>query len=332
MPNVPDLSPLAAVLLSASLDENAMLTGDLATPALHVWRLRQTARYADLADDLPRLLAKALASEMPREEDRERAWVTALTHIYNAASSLAKALGSLELAGIAADPGLCDWLALMGKTRSLAAPPPTGSRTSCFPRANLTWRASSRSTPPTTPAPVMAQGRSHTAMWGALLATAAQAAARRLAQADAWELLGASKVAADMLATDQADMFSIFGPASWLMHAVNVAADLGDGAEAIRRAPRVPAESLPSFLAERRIFLLLGWARGHALCGDVTSASRTLLDAERAAPEEVRHNPDARSLVSTLLTATVVRNEPLSALAARMGDADDDPVTVGGRQ
>jgi hypothetical protein len=68
-----------------------------------------------------------------------------------------------------------------------------------------------------------------------------------------------------------------------------------------------------------------------ALCDDVMSASRTLLDAERAAPEEIRHNPDARSLVSTL-TATAVRNEPLRALAARMGDADDGPVMAAGRQ
>jgi transcriptional regulator with XRE-family HTH domain len=331
MPKAPDLSPLAAVLMSASPGENGDVSGDLAAPALHVWRLRQTARYADLAGDLPRLLAKALVSTMPREEDRERAWVTALTHIYNAASSLAKALGSLELAGIAADRAV--------RLAGAHGEDPLVGGAAAYRLANVMLSAGQLNLAGVIAInaadklrPVMARGRSHTAMWGALLATAAQAAARRLAQADAWELLGASKVAADMLATDQADMFSIFGPVSWLMHAVNVAADLGDGAEAIRRAAFVPAESLPSFLAERRIFLLLGWARGHALCGDVASASRTLLDAEQAVPEEIRHNPDARSLVSTLLTATVVRNEPLRALAARMGNADDGPVMVGGRR
>jgi len=331
MLNGPDLGPLAAVLMSASPDENGDVCSDLAAPALHMWRLRQTARYADLAGDLPRLLAKALASEMPSEEDRELAWVTALTHIYNAASSLAKALGSLELAGIAADRAV--------RLAGAHGEDPLLAGAAAYRLANVMLSAGQLNLAGVIAVnaadklrPVTAQSRSHTAIWGALLATAAQAAARRLAQADAWELLGASKVAADMLETDQADMFSIFGPVSWLMHAVNIAADLGDGAEAIRRAARVPAESLPSFLAERRIFLLLGWARGHVLCGDVASASRTLLDAERAAPEEIQHNPDARSLVTTLLTTTVVRNEPLCALAARMGDADDGPVIVGGRQ
>jgi hypothetical protein len=91
----------------------------------------------------------------------------------------------------------------------------------------------------------------------------------------------------------QADLFSIFGPANWLIHAVNIAAELGNGAEAVRRAERVPAGELPPFLAERRTFLLLGKARGYALCNDNDSAAGVLLDAEQAAPEETRHNPEA---------------------------------------
>jgi hypothetical protein len=166
--------------------------------------------------------------------------------------------------------------------------------------------------------PVMTATFSHTAMWGALLATAAQAAARDHAAAEAWELLGASKVAADLLPSEQADLFSIFGPASWLIHAVNIAADLGDGAEAVRRAAQVPAARLPPFLTERRTFLLLGKARGHALSNDVTSATSTLLEAEQAAPEEIRHNPEARSLASRLLSISQGRNNLLHELATRM--------------
>lgn len=330
-PNAPDLSPLAAVLMSASPDDNGDVPSDLAASALGVWRLRQTARYADLAAGLPRLLAQALASKMPSEEDQVQARVTALTHIYNSASSLAKALGFLELAGIAADRAV--------RLAGAHGDDPLLGGAAAYRLANVMLSAGQLHLAGVIAInaadklrPVMAQDRSHTAMWGALLATAAQAAARRLAQADAWELLGASKVAADMLVTDQADMFSIFGPVSWLMHAVNVAADLGDGAGAVQRAARVPAGSLPSFLAERRIFLLLGWARGYALCGDAASASKILLDAEQAAPEEIRHNPDARSLTSALLTATAVRNEPLRKLAARMGDADGGPAAAGSRQ
>ena len=118
--------------------------------------------------------------------------------------------------------------------------------------------------------------------------------------------------------SEQADLFSVFGPASWLIHAVNIAADLGDGTEAIRRAAQVPAGRLPPFLTERRTFLLLGKARGHALRNDATSATDALLEAEQAAPEEIRHNAEARSLVSRLLSAGPGPSKPLCELAIRM--------------
>ncbi len=70
VPNVPDLGPLTAVLLSFPSRENSDLSIDLAGKALNLWRLRQAARYAELAGDLPQLLAKALASEFPHAEDR----------------------------------------------------------------------------------------------------------------------------------------------------------------------------------------------------------------------------------------------------------------------
>jgi hypothetical protein len=109
----------------------------------------------------------------------------------------------------------------------------------------------------------------------------------------------------------------------------DIAADLGDGGEAVRRAERVPAKLLPSFLAERRTFLLLGTARGHALCNDAASATTILLDAEQAAPEEIRHNPEARSLVFGLLSRSPERNEPLRALAARMSGGNTGETAIG---
>jgi hypothetical protein len=155
-------------------------------------------------------------------------------------------------------------------------------------------------------------------MWGALLATAAQAAARERAATEAWELLGSAKVAADLLPAEQADLFSIFGTASWLIHAVSISADLGDGSEAVRRASLIPARQLPLFLAERRTFLLLGKARGHALRNDIASAAAALLEAELAAPQEIRHNGEARRLVLHLLSASPAKHRPLLELETRM--------------
>ena len=312
----PELVPLAAALLAApgaDDDSQAGLPNDQVT---RIWKLRQTARYRELAGDLPRALVRARSSEVDPAEDRQLSRAAALTHLYNAASSLAKTLGSFELAGIAADRAV--------RTASWTGDPLLGGA-AAYRLANVLLPAGQFGSAQAVAIaaadrlrPIMTATRSHTAMWGALLGTAAQAAAQARAPAEAWELLGASKVASDLLATEQADLFSIFGPASWLIHAVNIAADVGDGAEAVRRAERVPAGGLPSFLAERRTFLLLGKARGHALCGDLPSATMALLEAEHAAPEEILRNPAASSLVSRLLSDGPSRNEPLRELTARM--------------
>jgi hypothetical protein len=81
---------------------------------------------------------------------------------------------------------------------------------------------------------------------------------------------------------------------------VSIAADTGDGTEAIRRASLISPRRLPPFLAERRTFLLLSKARGYALRSDAASAAETLLEAEHAAPEEVRQSAEARSLLPAL--------------------------------
>ncbi len=310
----PGLAPLAGALTSAQPPGDAPIT-DLAGQAAEMWRLRQAARYRQLAAELPAILTLARGCEMSRPQDRRVAAV--LTHLYNVASSLAKTSGSPELAGIAAD-------------RAMRAAGSTGdpllSGAAAYRLANVLLSAGhleSARTLAVTAAdqlcPVLNATRSHTAMWGALLATAALAAAQAGDAAQARELLGASKVAADLLGTaEQADLYSIFGPANWLIHAVNVAADIGDGTGAVTRAAQIPAGKLPAHLAERRTFLLLGKARGHALCGDQESAALALLDAEHAAPEEVRRNPGARGLAASLLRATPVPGEALLALAARM--------------
>jgi hypothetical protein len=310
------LGPLAGALLSPPAQSPGSPPDRMADEAVRIWKLRQAAQYQKLTAALPQALTRARSNENASAGEGSTTALAALTHLYNAASSVAKSLGSFELAGIAAD-------------RAVLAADRTGDRllagAAAYRMANVLLSAgqfgSARVVAITAAdrlRPVMTATASHTSMWGALLATAAQAAARDHSAAEAWELLGASKVAADLLPAEHADLFSIFGPVSWLIHGVNVAADLDDGAEAVRRAAQVPLSRLPSFLSERRTFLLLGKARGHALRSDMTSATDTLLAAEQAAPEEIRHNLEARLLVSRLLSATTARNKPLHELAARM--------------
>jgi hypothetical protein len=127
----------------------------------------------------------------------------------------------------------------------------------------------------------------HLATWGGLLLTAAVAAAQRGDGREAWELIGEAKAAARRLGTDYADLHTIFGPVSLAIQGVQVAAELGDGREVLRRAQSVDPGGLPPYLVERRTHFLIDVARGHAHRADDSAALATLLEAERLASEEV---------------------------------------------
>jgi hypothetical protein len=312
-----DLAPLArALLCSAAAAEAA--PARLAEQANALWRLRQQARYRKLAAGLPAVLTRARAGESALAEDRSLASV--LTHLYNAASSLAKMLGSPELAGIAADRAVRS-AALTGDPLLRAA--------AAYRLANVLL-AAGQPDPAQAVAicaadqlrPVLTASPSHTATWGALLATSALAAAHTTAGSEARELLGAAKVAADLLTTEHADLYAVFGPANWLIHAVHVAATLGDGTTAITHAHQIPPSRLPGYLAERRTWLLIGTAHGHALRRDITAAALALLDAHQQAPEELRRNPDARTLLANLNAASTVPNQALRELDTRLHAAE----------
>jgi hypothetical protein len=141
----------------------------------------------------------------------------------------------------------------------------------------------------------------HLATWGSLLLTAAVAAAHQSDAREAWELVGEAKAAARRLETDHADLHTIFGPASVAIQGVQVAAELGDGREVLRRAKFVEPTRLPPYLVERRSHFLIDVGRGHAHRADDSAALATLLEAERLAAEEVRYNPIASELVMVLL-------------------------------
>lgn len=106
------------------------------------------------------------------------------------------------------------------------------------------------------------------ATWGALLLTAVVAAARSGDRSEAWELMGEAKAASRLLGTDHADLYAIFGPTNVAIHGVQVAAELGDGKDAIRRGQHVEPDRLPSSLIERRGQFLIDLAKGYALAHD----------------------------------------------------------------
>jgi hypothetical protein len=157
------------------------------------------------------------------------------------------------------------------------------------------------------------------ATFGALLLTAAIAAARMGEAAQAWEYLGHAKAAVSD-EHEHADLFAVFGPVNLAVHGVQVATELGDTREALRRADKVDIGQMPAVLLERRSTLLIDIARSQHLRHDHGAAAETLLEAERVAPQEVRYSETARSVLSELLKGSRVSAD-LRQMADRLSTA-----------
>jgi hypothetical protein len=306
-------SPPADTLLSG--DPDVMVLDHRVNEA---WKLRQGSHYMELGQLLPGLLVDAQVTSQETIGDQQAAAFGLLAHSYNTASSVLRKLGDNGLAVIAADRAVqaarsvSEPLLLAACAYRLAnAFLPAGRVIEAKEVAlSATGDLESR----------LDVSTAHLATWGGLLLTAAVAAARLGDSGEAWELVGEAKAAARRLGTDHADLNTIFGPTSLAIQGVQVAAELGDGREVLRRAKHVEPTRLPSYLVERRTHYLIDVARGHAHRADDPAALVTLLEAEQLAPQEVRYNPIASELVMAMLKRERRAATPgLRDLSARIG-------------
>jgi hypothetical protein len=278
------------------------------------WKLRQGSHYMELGQLLPGLLVDAQVASQEITGDQQALAFGLLAHSYNTASSVLRKLGDNGLAVIAADRAV---------QAARTVDEPLLVAASAYRLANA-FLPAGRIVEAKEVALAAASGlesrldasTAHLATWGGLLL----AAARQGDGGEAWELVGEAKVAARRLRTDHADLNTIFGPTSLAIQGVQVAAELGDGREVLRRANSVEPTRLPSHLVERRSHYLIDVARGHAQRADDPAALATLLEAERLAPQEVRYNPIASELAMVLLKRERRAATPgLRDLSARIG-------------
>jgi transcriptional regulator with XRE-family HTH domain len=137
------------------------------------------------------------------------------------------------------------------------------------------------------------------ALIGALWLVAVIAAARC---GDAWAARDRLREQARPVAarTGEGNVFwTVFGPTNVALHAVSVAMETGESAEALRLADEVDVTRCPS--VERRATFALEVARCYDLRHEDAGVLLNLLAAEREAPEDMRHNVLARDLVRGLL-------------------------------
>jgi transcriptional regulator with XRE-family HTH domain len=152
-------------------------------------------------------------------------------------------------------------------------------------------------------------------LYGALTLVSAVVHARAGRRADARAAIDAAREIGRRLGEDRNDYNTEFGPTNVELHAVAVAADLGDAGEAIEVANELDVTGLSP---ERQSRFYIDVARAYGQRRHVGEAVHALLEAERQAPEQVHSHALVRDLVRELVSITGRRApEELTALARR---------------
>jgi len=145
-------------------------------------------------------------------------------------------------------------------------------------------------------------------------------AARKGDRGKASAQLGRAESLADLLGEDGNYAWTGFGPTNVAIHRVSVAAELGEAGEALRAASSVDQARLPAGLLSRRAQVNLDLAWAQAQRRRDAEATLHLLEAERIAPQVVRHNVIAQEIVREMLArGTRRQTTALSSLAQRAG-------------
>jgi hypothetical protein len=153
---------------------------------------------------------------------------------------------------------------------------------------------------------------------GSALLSAAAASARRGDAREARASIAAAASCAEPMRAERSDFGTVFGPVNTAIHRVAVAVELGDHRAALGAIPAVNLGHLPTQLAERRARYLIDVARAHAGMRDDRAAEDALLEAEQAAPDELRGHRLTRAVLRDLLTRER-RSSGVRDLAARCG-------------
>ena len=156
------------------------------------------------------------------------------------------------------------------------------------------------------------------AIAGALTFEAGYTAARRGSSATAWRYWDTAREMADQLPAAYYHPVTSFSQAIMGAHAVTVAVELHSGRESVRQAARADADTIPS--RPRRARHRIEQARGYQLDGQHETAIATLDQAYEAAPETVRYNGYARSIILEGVESKATdRRRRASELAVKVG-------------
>lgn len=266
------------------------------------WRLRQASRYGQLGRQIANLVADAEQASQSYHGDEQRTAFALLAETYQVARAMLRKLGDAQLAWIAADRAVQagrhadnPLLVAVGARALSQVFTETGQLDAAL---DISLSSAAALEPQLREDRGGPQGWS---VWGALLLTAALAAARDNDIGAAWDYLRRARQAADRIRADRNDLWTSFGPTNVAIHGVSVAVELGDVAETIRLAEQVNTTTLPADLLERRANVFIDLGRAYVQRRDDAAATAVFRQAEALAPEEVHYSVPVREALREML-------------------------------
>lgn len=155
----------------------------------------------------------------------------------------------------------------------------------------------------------------HLSVYGSLILTGANAAARDGQVAEAYHLAAHASEAANRIGVDRADYETHFGPSQALMQTVDIGVVTENYTRALEAANRMPRE--PGLPLAARCRHLTDRAMALACEGHRDEALDALLAAEAIGPDWIKHQTLPRRIVADLIEAD--RQSRLREFARRLG-------------
>jgi transcriptional regulator with XRE-family HTH domain len=302
------------IALERPASRHSVLPADeVAREVAHAWTTFQYARYPQVVDLVPGLVADAQRTHSPNPQQGR----VPLVEAYRVTASLLVKLGAPDVAWLAVDRAM---IAATGDRVSVAAAAvQLGQVLRASGQAQVAksvmLAAAYRIAPP-----VIEYGLPpELSLCGTLLIQAALAAASIGDDRSTAELIDEAADLAARVSDGHDHHRTGFGPTTVERARVAAAVELGEACEATAWHEKVITRDGWRWLpVEHRAAYLIDVARAYLHTDDPVNAGRVLVEADRIAPAEIRHRPAGRDILAQ------VAREPaapatLSRLAATLG-------------
>ncbi|WP_431935673.1 helix-turn-helix domain-containing protein [Micromonospora sp. RP3T] len=283
----------------------------MAREVAHAWSTFQRARYPQVVDLLPQVVADAQRTHVHDPGGGRGPLVEA----YRVTAALLVKLGAPDVAWLAVDRAMSaatgDRVLVAATAVQLGQVLRASSRARTAKAVMLA--AAYRIVPPV----VEFGDAAELSLCGTLLAQGALAAARDGDGRAAVELVDEAAEMAARVGDGHDHHRTGFGPTTVELARIAVAAERGDAADAVARHERVITRDGWRWLtAEHRAAYLMDVARAYLQTGDPVGAGQLVVEVDRVAPAEIRHRPDGRDVL-----ARVVRDPRAPAMLVHLAAA-----------